>query len=68
MATHADTIAARGNPVRFYSLESATDWRAAYGGWIFAADNGVAVWFPSWWAPTPIMRHESTAGLSGRLL
>jgi hypothetical protein len=68
MPVKSDDIAARGEPIKFYSLESAKDWRAEYGGWIFAADNGVAVWFPLGATPSPIMRHDSTRGLSGMLI
>lgn len=68
MPIDCNAIAARGNPIKFYALESAEQWRAEYGGWIFAADNGVAVWFPLGSAPAPIMRHDATRGLSGRLI
>jgi hypothetical protein len=70
MPVKSDDIAARGKPIKFYSLESAKEWRAEYGGWIFAADNDIAVWFPlnCGFEPSDILIHPATHGMSGKLI
>lgn len=68
MAIDNSAIAARGYPIKFYCLDSALEWRAEFGGWIFAADTGESIWFPFGTTASGAMLHESTRGLSGRLL
>lgn len=68
MVTLASTVAAQGQPIKFYDHAPALDWRAEFGGWIFAADNGVAIWFPLAFTASAVMTHEATRGMGGRLI
>lgn len=68
MTTLASSVAAQGQPVKFYDVAPAIDWRAEFGGWIFAADNGVAIWFPLAFTASKVMTHDATTGLNGRLV
>lgn len=68
MTISTASIAAKGNPVKFYDLETAKDWRAEFGGWIFSALDMSAIWFPASWTPSLIFKSRFTRGLSGELL
>lgn len=52
----------------FDTLADAASHRAQYGGWIFHATEGVAIWFSPRFTPSSIISHHSTAGLSGKLV
>lgn len=68
MPVSCQAIADSGNPLKFYCLETATEWRAEFGGWIFAGSDESAIWFPASWTPSAIIGSDYTRGLSGRFL
>jgi hypothetical protein len=52
----------------FVTLAAAASHRAQFGGWIFHASEGSAIWFNPRFTPTSIIAHHATAGLSGKLV
>ncbi|NWC83169.1 hypothetical protein HX798_23180 [Pseudomonas putida] len=52
----------------FEELSAAVSHRAKFGGWIFHATDGSAIWFDLRFTPSAIISHQATAGLSGKLV
>lgn len=52
----------------FEDLDEAASHRAKFGGWIFHATDGRAIWFDLRFTPSVIITHQATAGLSGKLV
>jgi hypothetical protein len=56
------------NAIEFTDIETARNWRAQHGGWIFAAETGEVIWFALGTTPTAIFLSRWTRGLSGTLI